>query len=190
MDDVSSAELTALALAAQQGDADSREALIRLIRPAVLRYLLARGLADHDADDLTQDVCLAVLQAVSRWRDEGRPVWAVVFAIVRNKLADRGRQQLRQREALYGDMTVHDQGRHDTPDQLVEHDESAAAVGELLASLPASQRDVLMLRIIVGLSCAETAEALALTAGSVRVIQHRAMKALRHRLRDERAVAS
>ncbi len=89
--DVPSEELAALALAAQRGEAESRDALIRVIRPVVLRYALARGLRDHDADDVTQEVCVAVLQAIDRWRDEGRPVWAVVFAIVRNKLADLGR---------------------------------------------------------------------------------------------------
>ena len=188
--DVPSEELSALALAAQRGDAASREDLIRVIRPAVLRYVLARGLSDHDADDVTQEACLAVLQAVDRWRDEGRPVWAVVFAIVRNKLADRGRQQVRQKEALYDDMSAHDLPRHDSPAELVERDESAAGVSELLDSLPPTQRDVLLLRIIAGLSCAETAEALGLTAGSVRVIQYRGMTALRRRLGSEKAVAS
>jgi RNA polymerase sigma-70 factor (ECF subfamily) len=188
--DVPSEDLAALALAAQRGDADSRDGLIRLIRPAVLRYVLARGLRDHDADDVAQDVCVAVLQAVDRWRDEGRPVWAVVFAIVRNKLADHGRQQVRQREALYDDMTVHDTPLDDSPAELVERDESAAGVSELLDSLPPTQRDVLMLRVIAGLSCAETAEALGLTVGSVRVIQYRGMTALRHRLGNKKAVAS
>jgi RNA polymerase sigma-70 factor (ECF subfamily) len=188
--DVPSEELNALALAAQQGDAGSREALIRQIRPAVLRYLLARGLAEHDADDLTQDVCLAVFQAVDRWRDEGRPVWAVVFAIVRNKLADRLRQLTRQRESLHEDMSVHDLARHDSPAELMEQDESAAGVSALLASLPPSQRDVLLLRVIAGLSCAETSEALGLTVGSVRVIQYRGMTTLRRRLLSETAVAS
>ena len=188
--DVPSEELTSLALAAQQGDAGSREALIRLIRPVVLRYVLARGLSDHDADDLTQDVCLAVLSAVDRWRDQGRPVWAVVFAIVRNKLADRARRQTRRREALCDDMSLHDLPRHDTPAEMVEQDESAAGVSALLDSLPQSQRDVLLLRVIAGLSCAETADALGLTAGSVRVIQYRGMTALRRRLGSETAVAS
>jgi RNA polymerase sigma-70 factor (ECF subfamily) len=188
--DVPSEELAALAVAAKRGDARSRDALIRVIRPVVLRYVLARGLGDHDAEDVTQEVCVAVLQAVDRWRDEGRPVWAVVFAIVRNKLADLGRRQGRQKETLVDDMTVHDAARHESPAEIVERDESAAGVADLLESLPPTQRDVLMLRVIAGLTCAETAEALGLTAGSVRVIQYRGMTALRKRLGSEKAVAS
>lgn len=180
--DVSGQELTALALATQRGDVVAREELLRIVRPAVLRYLLARGVKDHDAQDLAQDICLAVLQAVARYRDEGRPVWALVFSIVRNKMVDRGRQQARRKEALCDDMTSHDLGHDDSPAELVERDESAAGVNTILAGLPSTQRDVLMLRIIVGLSCAETAEALGLTPGSVRVIQHRAMTTLRRQL--------
>ena len=188
--DVPSEELTSLALATQQGDEGSREALIRLIRPAILRYVLARGLSDHDAEDVTQDVCVAVLTAVDRWRDEGRTVWAIVFAIVRNKLADRGRQQAKHRESLCDDMSLHDQPPRDGPAEMLEQDESAAGVSALLDSLPPSQRDVLLLRVIVGLSCAETADALGLTVGSVRVIQYRGMTALRQRMSSEKAVAS
>lgn len=188
--DVPTEELTSLALAAKQGDEGSREALIRLIRPAILRYVLARGLSDHDADDVTQDVCVAVLAAVDRWRDEGRPVWAVVFAITRHKLADRGRHQARHREALCDDMSAHDRPGHDGPAEAIEEDEAAAGVSALLDALPPTQRDVLLLRVIAGLSCAETAEALGLTVGSVRVIQYRGMTALRRRMTSETAVAS
>ena len=169
---------------------DSRDALIRLIRPAVLRYLLARGLSDHDADDLTQDVCLGLLLAVARWRDEGRPVWAVVFAIVRNKLADRARSHGRCKEALHADMSIHDAPRPETPAELIEADESAEDAYRLLDSLPPTQRDVLVLRVIVGLSAAETGQALGLTPGSVRVIQCRGITALRRQLQSQTAVAS
>ncbi len=189
--DASGEDLTHLALAAQRGDSASAEALIRHVRPAVLRYVLARGMAEHDADDLAQDVCLAVLQAVARFRDEGRPVWAVVFAIVRNKMADRRRRSARQPEALCGDMRLHEGADdRDQPAELLDQAESAAEVTRLLNGLPPTQRDVLLLRVMVGLSCAETAEALGLTAGSVRVIQYRGMTTLRGRLCDAAAVAS
>lgn len=188
--DTSSEELTGLALAAQRGEPDARDGLIRVVRPAVMRYLLARGLSEADTDDLTQDVCLAVLQAIARWRDEGRPVWAIVFAIVRNKLADRGRLQGRRKEDLCEDMAIHDQARQESPEDLFERRESTGEVHDLLNSLPATQREVVLLRIIVGLSAAETAEALGLTPGSVRVIQHRGLTALRQKLQSSAAVAS
>lgn len=175
-------DLTACTRAFQRDEPGSNEAIARLIRPAVLRYLLGRGLSPHDADDLTQDCCMAALKALAGWRDEGRPAWALVFSIVRNKLVDRTRQHAVNREALFGDMTVHDLPRQESPAELMELDESTAGVAALLDELPATQRDVLLLRIIVGLSSAETATALGLTAGSVRVIQFRGMTALRRQL--------
>ena len=187
---LSSEELAELVVAAQRGDAASRDLLIRAIRPAVLRYVLARGLNDYDADDVTQDSCVAVLQSLDGWRNEGRPVWALVFAIVRNKLADLCRAQARQRDTLLRDLAVHLVPRQETPAELVERDESTAQVGELLQRLPPTQRDVLMLRIVVGLNSAETAEALGLTAGSVRVIQHRGMTSLRELLKTDKVAAT
>lgn len=183
--DVPGKELTALAVAISQGEIAARDALIKVIRPAVLRYVLARQISEHDAQDLTQDVCLAVLKALAHYRDEGRPVWALVFSIVRNKLIDRGRQQARRKEWLCDDMTVHDVAHHDSPAEILERNEAAADASAMLAALPATQREVLTLRIIVGLSCIETAEAIGLTPGSVRVIQHRAMTTLRRQLRVE-----
>src|SRR5215469_2502584 len=84
----SEAPLARLVAAAHRGDQDSRGALLAIVRPAVLRYALARGLPDADAHDLAQDTCLALLTALQGWREQGRPVWALVFTIARNKLAD------------------------------------------------------------------------------------------------------
>lgn len=68
------------------------------------------------------------------------------------------------------------------PAEIAEDGENALMVRALLNTLPSTQREVLLLRVIVGLSAAETAMALSLTAGSVRVLQHRAITALRNRL--------
>jgi RNA polymerase sigma-70 factor (ECF subfamily) len=49
----------------------------------------------------------------------------------------------------------------------------------LLRMLPTTQREVVMLRTVVGLTAKETAQALGLTPGSVHVLQHRAVTRLR-----------
>jgi RNA polymerase sigma-70 factor (ECF subfamily) len=170
---------------AQRGDQESRDELLRGIRAGVLRFLLARGLPDHDADDLAQETCLGVLRALPQWQDVGRPVWAFVFAVVRNKMADRARSLAARRDIPVGE----DSYLADTvaeprpgPPALVESDEAAGRVRALIETLPPTQREVIMLRVIVGLSTADTAATLGLTPGSVRVLQHRAVTALRARL--------
>ncbi|MFN3340747.1 MAG: sigma factor-like helix-turn-helix DNA-binding protein, partial [Dietzia sp.] len=55
----------------------------------------------------------------------------------------------------------------------------------LLGTLPEKQREIIRLRVVVGLSAEETAEIVDSTAGAVRVAQHRAMKQLRARIEQD-----
>jgi RNA polymerase sigma-70 factor (ECF subfamily) len=180
-----SGALVRLVAQAQRGDDASRDELLRVVRTGVLRYLLARGLPDHDAQDVTQETCLGVLRALPTWRDLGRPVWAFVFAIAHNKIADYARSHAARREVPVGYDTFIADAVTDPrpgPAQLLADDEGARRVRALMQGLRPTQREVLLLRVIVGLSTAETAAALNLTPGSVRVLQHRAVTALRNTL--------
>ena len=174
-----------LVAAALRGDASSRDELLRQVRASVLRYALARGLPDADAQDLAQDVCIGLLKAMPGWTDQGRPLWAYVFAIARNKFADRTRAHYARKEVPMGEESAFLFDTADPrpgPEALAEADDGTAEMRRLLSTLPTTQREVLLLRVAVGLSAAETAAVLELTPGSVRVIQHRAVGALRSRL--------
>jgi RNA polymerase sigma-70 factor, ECF subfamily len=180
----SEATMGRLVAAANNGDHHSRGELLGTVRRAVLRYALARGLPDADAHDLAQDTCLALLTALTGWRDQGRTVWALVFTIARNKLADRARAYAARRDIPIADdaVTAAVADPRPGPQQLIEEDEEAGRVDTILRMLPPTQRDVLMLRAIVGLSASETAAVLHLSPASVRVIQHRAVTTLRREL--------
>src|SRR5438067_11039624 len=83
-----------LPLQAAQGRQDAIEALLRRLRPVILRYCRARltaGAASLDEDDVAQEVCLALLSALPSYRDMGRPFGAFVFAIAAHKVADAAR---------------------------------------------------------------------------------------------------
>src|SRR6185312_9705393 len=67
----------------------------------------------------------------------------------------------------------------DGPEAQVMHGEITGRMGRLLESLSDKQRDILHLRVVVGLSVEETAEAVGSTPGAVRVAQHRALNRLR-----------
>ena len=68
---------------------------------------------------------------------------------------------------------------HDGPEQQALAGELAQRLGGLLHQLTPRQREVLVLRIAVGLSAEETAQAVGSTPGAVRVTQHRALNRLR-----------
>ena len=88
-------DLQVLASRAVQGDAAATERLLKIVHRIVRRYCRARLArfpgADHTADDVAQEVCIAVLSALSRYRDEGRPFEAFVYRIAANKVADAQR---------------------------------------------------------------------------------------------------
>jgi RNA polymerase sigma-70 factor, ECF subfamily len=157
------------------------DALIRQIRPMVLRYCRARlGHISghyHVADDVAQEVCLAILSALPRYQDLGRPFASFVFGIAAHKVADAKRSAAR--------TAVPVEDLPDTPDDRPGPEETVVACLEaerawaLLARLPVNQRELLVLRVLSGLSAEETGRALGMSPGAVRVAQHRALARLR-----------
>ncbi|UZJ25383.1 sigma-70 family RNA polymerase sigma factor [Rhodococcus antarcticus] len=168
--------------AAVQGDRSALSRVLETIRPVVVRYCRARvGPGDRvsvSADDVAQEVCLAVITALPRYRDQGRPFMAFVYGIAAHKVADAHRGAARSRSEPVAEVpdapTV-----EDGPEQRAVDTDAARRMSELLDTLPERQREILVLRLVVGLSAEETAQAVGGTAGSVRVAQHRALGKLR-----------
>jgi RNA polymerase sigma-70 factor (ECF subfamily) len=126
---------------------------------------------------VAQEVCIAVLSALPRYQDMGRPFASFVFGIASHKVADAMRSAAR--------LAVPTEDLPDGPDPRPGPEETAVAYLEaeharaLLAKLPVNQRELLVLRVLTGLSAEETGHALGMSAGAVRVAQHRALARLR-----------
>src|SRR3954454_4034954 len=93
-------EVAAVVARAVAGDAVATAELVTRFRPAVLRYCrarLGRFAGSYDAaDDAAQEVFVAVLAALPRYRDEGKPFAAFVFRIAAHKVADAQRAAYRR----------------------------------------------------------------------------------------------
>jgi RNA polymerase sigma-70 factor (ECF subfamily) len=168
--------------AAVGGDPYAIDGVLRWIRPLVLRYCRSRvGGYERiftSADDVAQEICLAVLTALPSYRDQGRPFLAFVYGIASHKVADAHRSAARNRAEPVADVPdITDQA--DGPEAQLMHGEVAGRMARLMESLSEKQRDILHLRVLVGLSVEETAEAVGSTPGAVRVAQHRALNRLR-----------
>jgi RNA polymerase sigma-70 factor, ECF subfamily len=181
------AGLRDLTARAAGGQPAAIEALLEQIRPMVVRYCRAR-LAQisghyHIADDVAQEVCIAVLSALPRYRDMGRPFASFVFGIASHKVADAMRNAAR--------LAIPTEDLPDGPDSRPGPEETVVAYIEaeraraLLARLPVHQRELLVLRVLTGLSAEETGHALGMSPGAVRVAQHRALARLRAIAREE-----
>jgi RNA polymerase sigma-70 factor, ECF subfamily len=176
---------------AMAGDPQAVGAVIAIIRPMVVRYCRARlGRMDRSsvsADDVAQEVCLAVLTALPGYRVQGRPFLAFVYGIASHKVIDAHRAATRNRSEPVADIPDAVESS-DGPEQRALRIELSSEMGRLLDTLPEKQREILVLRVVVGLSAEETAEAVGSTPGAVRVAQHRALARLRKSMPEEEVV--
>lgn len=172
--------------AAVHGDPDAVQSVLRWITPLVVRYCRARvGRGERtfaSADDVAQEVCLAVLTALPGYRDQGRPFLAFVYGIAAHKVADAHRSAVRNRSDPVSDIPDSPAALADGPEQQTMQAELAEWMHRLLETLPDKQREILTLRVVMGMSAKETADAVGSTPGAVRVAQHRALAQLRKML--------
>lgn len=176
-----------LSAQAAGGQPAAMESLLGHIRPMVLRYCRARlGRISGQyqaADDVAQEVCIALVSALPRYRDIGRPFASFVFGIASHKVADAMRTA--------STLAIPTQDLPDGPDDRPGPEETAVAcleaerVRALLRRLPDQQRELLVLRVLAGLTAQETGDELGMSAGAVRVAQHRALARLRILAREE-----
>ncbi|ONM47845.1 sigma-70 family RNA polymerase sigma factor [Nocardia donostiensis] len=181
-----SAELDALVGPAAGGDQAAANDILRLIHPLVLRYCRARlGDTAHlqvTADDVAQEILLATVHAIPRYRDQGKSFLAFVYGIAANKVADAFRRS--RVHPAYPTADVPDTASTAAgPEEWALADERRRAARDLMQVLTPAHREVLVMRIILGWTAAQTAAAIGTSPGVVRVMQHRALNKLRAELK-------
>ena len=163
-------------------DPIATQRVLVVVRPIVLRYCRARiGRIDQSfasADDVVQEVCLSMVAALPASQDRGQPFLAWVYGIAQHKVADAYRAAARDRSLPVSEVPDRPEPAPG-PEQLVLQDELKGAMDGLLAVLTVKQREIVVLRVVVGLSSEETAGLVGSTPGAVRVAQHRALARLR-----------
>lgn len=170
--------------AAITGDRSATARLLGRLQPAVIRYCRARlgtGYARNSADDVAQEVLLAVLNALPQYRDSTNSLPGFVFGIARNKIADVYRVRSRERCLPMKSLPDTTDGSPGPDDEVLRR-EMQSYLGRHLDALTDNQREALTLRLVIGLSVAETADAMGISTGAVRATQHRALNTLRRRL--------
>ncbi|MGH8883063.1 MAG: sigma-70 family RNA polymerase sigma factor [Stackebrandtia sp.] len=184
------AELDRLIGPAAAGDQRAVSDIIKIVHPLVRRYCAARVGAGNNphltADDIAQEICIATVTAIPRYRDQGKSFLAFVYGISANKVADafrRAHQHPSYPVAEFPDATSTAPG----PEELALNMERREATRELMTILAPAHREVLVMRIVLGWTAAQTAEAIGTSPGVVRVMQHRALNKLRARLTADAA---
>jgi len=169
---------------AQNGDAQAFGELYERYAPRVFRYLYAHLDNRLDAEDLTEEVFLRVWKSLRSYQEQGVPFLAFLFRVGRNALIDHYRRIGKgEAESSIEDLQLREPGvgPMEAVTAILEHQQLRAKMKELREDY----RTVLALRFLGELSPEETARAMGRSAGAVRVLQHRALAALRSLLERE-----
>ena len=168
---------------AARHDPEAAAALLTEVRPGLVRYCRARlgriGGAYTTADDVAQEVCLAVLRALPRYRDEGRPFSAFVYGVAAHKVADAQRAAIRDAVVTGTDTLPDRPDGAPGPEQRAVATDLARRLSALLGRLSETQREIVLLRVAVGLSADEVGAIMGMSPPAVRVAQSRALARLR-----------
>jgi RNA polymerase sigma-70 factor (ECF subfamily) len=164
----------------QQANEEAASALIRKVSPLLLRYFAAQLAGRAHADDLLQETWMRVHKARHTYRP-GEPLLPWIFAIARHTGLDNYRKtrRLESRETQVEELPERPDSPHVASQEIVD-------VQELLAELPESQREVIVMLKISGMSIEEVARATSASVGSVKQKAHRAYEKLRQVLLKRR----
>src|SRR5271163_497098 len=172
-DRAASLVLESLMYGYQQADEEAARALIEKVSPLLLRYFWAHASHRRFADDLLQDTWMRVHKARHTYR-RGEPVLPWIFAIARQVGLDNYRRAHRveiretQVDVLPETAASSSNILQDLPD-----------MDAILAELPVSQREVIVMLKVSGMTIEEVARATSSSAGSVKQKAHRAYRKLR-----------
>src|ERR1051325_10301581 len=156
----------------QEGDREAADALIESLSPALHRFFAAHTGDRRHADDLLQEAWLRIHRARHTYR-RGEPLLPWLYAIARHVKVDAFR---RRRFELY------EQPLASVPEPVAGRAETVRPRPDLdtmLACLPGSQREVIAMLKISGLSLEEVARATSSSVGAVKQRAHRAYEKLR-----------
>ena len=158
---------------AKEGDADALRFLYLRYADNVYGYVCSIVRDEHEAEDVTQHIFAKLMTALDRYESRVVPFSAWILRVAHNAAIDhmRARRPMPCEEVRSTELPVDVSGR-----------ERFADLQLALDALPPEQRDVIMLRFLVGLSPREIAERLGRSEDAVHGLQHRGRRRLRREM--------
>jgi RNA polymerase sigma-70 factor, ECF subfamily len=169
-------EIQKLVQRAQSGDGAAFAALYDVFAPRLFRYFRFRSSTTEAAEDLTQRVFLKMIEQLPTYKSRGIPFAAWLFRVARNAWIDEDRTN---HPSLPLEAIAESPSDASGPEALAAASLDSDALHKAVAALPPDQREVIAGRFFAGLTPRETAALMGRSEGSVRVLQHRALAALR-----------
>ena len=172
-------EVEDLVRRAQQGHSEAFAGLYEAYYDKIYRYVMFKTGDTLEAEDLTEEVFLRMLESIGSFKWQGYPFTSWLFRIAHNLVIDYYRKAGRQKKTSLDDaMRVVGTDGVDV-DRKLDVELSIKEVKDAMGGLTRLQQEVLSLRFAGGLSVAETAEAMGKKQNAVKALQHAAIKKLR-----------
>lgn len=165
-----------LMVAAQKGDQAAYRRLLSEITPAMKAFLRTRFFSHEHAEDVVQEILLAIHTVRHTYRPE-QPFRNWMYGVARHKMIDYLRKLGRQKanEISNDELVTFLADKANNPEEAL----SGKDLEEALLTLPEKQQKVLRLTKLEGYSMAEAAEKLGMSESAVKVTAHRAHKKMK-----------
>ncbi len=170
--------------AARAGDEWAFARLYDVLQPSLLRYL--RWQEPSVADALASETWLAVAEGLGHFEGDEQAFRGWVFTIARRRMANHRRSAGRRRTTPVPPDTLAEVATTEDPSDFVMDRMSAqSAITQLASVLSPEQAEVVVLRVVGGLTVEEVARVVGKRPGTVRVLQHRALRRLSAQFTDQ-----
>lgn len=169
---------------AKEGDADALGELYERHLATVHRFLYARLDNRMDAEDYSEEVFIRAFHSLPNYNERGIPFRAYLLIVARNVLIDHYRRNGRAPQKVsIEDLQISDL----TPDpgEISSTNSKHQELRKALEGLREDYQEVLVHRFLNDLSPNETAKVMKRSTGAVRVLQHRALAAIRKALGEK-----
>ena len=175
-------EVTALVREAQQGGVAAFSALYEHYYDSIFRYVSFRTGNTAEAEDITAEVFVRMIESIHRFKWQGYPFSSWLFRIAHNLVVDFYRKKGRRRMVpLDNAPPIMEEGVVDA-DARMDLELTMGDVRKAMEDLTDLQREAITLRFAAGLSVAETAKAMGKKDNAVKALQHAGLKKLRRAL--------
>jgi RNA polymerase sigma-70 factor (ECF subfamily) len=161
---------------AQQGDRDALEELYLIHFDRIYSYLHMSVGNRHDAEDLTTQTFLKMLESIRRFRWQSAPFSAWLFRIAHNLAMDHFRATRRWQPEE--DVPEPPGSEEASAEEQAMHEIGRQSMLELIDELSTEQQQVLTLKFVFNFPNAEVATILGKTEGAIKSLQHRALVSL------------
>jgi RNA polymerase sigma-70 factor (ECF subfamily) len=144
----------------------------------IYQYIFYRTGNRYDAEDLTAKTFYKALANLNNYQHRGLPFSAWLYRIAHNLVANWHRDRQR-RKAIPLDSLVLAGKEREATEHLVESGERVEALREAIGRLPADRQQLLILKLVTGLSNREIGKVMSRSEGAVKALYHRTLLALR-----------